>query len=810
MLRHRLITPVAILVLFGAAVFTLPAKAADSQSSQLELLSVEKIWDAAPHNAFTDLVRYKDRWVCGFREAPSHAGGVKDSRIRIITSDEGDAWESVATLEDQRGDIRDAKFGVLPDGRLMLLTALQLFDTTQQKHQSLAWYTDDLKSWDGPHDLGDPDIWAWGINFHDGVGYSIGYRTVEPRFARLYTTGADNKLVTHVEDLGVNSDYPNESSIVFDDSDTAYCLLRCSGPAQFGTAKPPYTDWTWKVMNAPVGGPEMIRLPDGRFLGGGRLYDGGQRTSLFWIDPDTAELTEALRLPSGGDTSYPGFVLQDDVLHVSYYASHEGKSSIYLAKVRIGDLLAAAEPIDIGDRLEPFVDDHLIDSFSGNATLMLHKPTDREVVISHDEPWEGNTSTYHTVFYDGLKYRMYYRGHHVEAHGSGKTKNHPEFICYAESDDGVQWTKPSLGLFEFEGSKDNNIVWANGPGIHNFAPFHDTNPDAAADAKYKAVGSKGKGLYAFKSPDAIHWELMHDAPVITDGAFDSLNLAFYDTHRQQYVDFHRHFRDGVREIKTAVSKDFIRWSEPQWLDFTGSPREHLYTNGIVAYHRAPHLFIGLPKRFIPGRNPTGHPAKGVSDAVFMSSRDGQTFHRWPEAIVRPGLQATRWINRNNLPAWGIVETASGIPGAPNELSIYTTEDYYEGDGVKLRRHTWRLDGFVSIHAPFAGGEALTKPLRFAAQDETDSPPATRLLLNVSTSAAGSVQVELLEAGEPIPGFTLKDCDTMFGDSIAMPVSWKGNSDVSTLTGKAVQVRLVLQDADVYALRFAGATENDAE
>lgn len=776
-------------------------------ASELELLSVEKIWDGGPHNAFTDLVYFQDKWVCGFREAPAHTGGVKDSRIRVIASADGKSWESVATFEDPRGDIRDAKFGVLPDGRLILLTAIQLFDTSEQKHQSLAWSSSDLQNWEGPHTVGDPDLWAWGITFHEGVGYSIGYRTVEPRLVRLYKTTDGKAFSTHVEDLGVQSSYPNESVIVFGKDGTAYCLLRCSGPAQFGTATPPYTDWSWKVMNAPVGGPEMVQLPDGRFLGGGRLYDGRVRTSLFWIDPATAELTEALTLPSGGDTSYPGFVLKDGVLHLSYYSSHEGKSSIYFAQVKVADE-STPTAINIGNRLEPFVDDYLLESLSGEAKLTLHKPVSREVVITHDQPWEGNTSTYHTVFYDGQKYRMYYRGHHVEAHGSGKIKNHPEVVCYAESEDGIHWVKPTLGLFEFEGSKENNIVWASGPGIHNFAPFYDRNPDADANAKYKAIGSHGKGLYVFKSPDAIHWELMHDEPVITDGAFDSLNLAFYDAYRGRYIDFHRHFRNGVRDIKTAVSNDFVTWSAPRWLEYTGAPAEHLYTNSIVAYHRAPHLFIGLPKRFIPDRNPTGHPAKGVSDTVFMTSRDGEHFHRWPEAIVRPGVQATRWINRNNLAAWGMVETKSDIPGAPNELSIYTTEDYYEGDGVKLRRHTWRLDGFVSIQAPFAGGEAITKPLIFAAERAGDKPGAVELRLNVSTSAAGSVKVELLEAGKPIPGLTLAECDTIFGDGIAIPVSWNGKADLSALAGKAISARLVLADADVYAIQFVPLATNE--
>jgi len=239
-------------------------------------------------------------------------------------------------LKDARGDIRDAKFAVLPDGRFMLLTALQLFDDSRQKHQSVSWLSGNLESWEGPHNVGEPDTWTWGIGFHGGNGYSIGYRTVDPRFVRLYTTTDGLEFSTVVPDLGVDNKYPNESVIVFDNaSGTAYCLLRCSGPAQFGTASPPYEKWTWTPLDAAIGGPEMIRLPDGTFLGGGRLYDGGARTSLFSIDQDAGTVKELLKLPSGGDTSYPGFVLLDDILYVSYYSSHEGKSSIYLAVLKV-------------------------------------------------------------------------------------------------------------------------------------------------------------------------------------------------------------------------------------------------------------------------------------------------------------------------------------------------------------------------------------------------------------------------------------------------------------------------------------------
>ena len=281
--------------------------------------------------------------------------------------------------------------------------------------------------------------------------------------------------------------------------------------------------------------------------------------------------------------------------------------------------------------------------------------------------------------------------------------------------------KPSLGLFEFNGSKENNIVWA-GPGTHNFAPFRDANPDCPPEARYKALGSHNKGLVAFHSPDGIHWTLVSEKPVITKGAFDSQNLAFWDAERGRYVDFHRHFAKGVRGIMTCTSDDFAHWTEPVWLEYPeGTPDEHLYTNQIAAYPRAPHIFMGFPKRFLPERRMHGNRMPGLSDGIFMTSRDGVLFHRWGEAWIRPGLQRERWVNRNNMTAWGIVETVSAIPGTPPELSVYSTEGYYRGESCGIRRHSLRLDGFVSLRAPLAGGMLTTKPLTFAATEHPQPP-----------------------------------------------------------------------------------------
>ena len=149
----------------------------------------------------------------------------------------------------------------------------------------------------------------------------------------------------------------------------------------------------------------------------------------------------------------------------------------------------AVAPIDVGSRLELFVDDHLIDQITGDAALHLHQPEPREVVLVTDEPWEGNTSGYYTVFQDDDRYRMYYRGAHFDT--EERKRAHEEVACYAESQDGIHWTKPGLGLFEFGGSTVNNIV-LDGVGTHNFTPFKDLNPNCAPGAQYKALG-RGTG-----------------------------------------------------------------------------------------------------------------------------------------------------------------------------------------------------------------------------------------------------------------------------------------------------------------------------
>jgi hypothetical protein len=392
--------------------------------------------------------------------------------------------------------------------------------------------------------------------------------------------------------------------------------------------------------------------------------------------------------------------------------------------------------------------------------------------------------------------------------------------CYAESKDGIHWIRPKLGLFEFNGSKNNNIVWDGVEG-QNFTPFKDANPACKPEQRYKAVGWDPRaggaypgGLMAFQSADGIRWTRLQPKPVITQAEFDSQNVAFWDSTRQRYVAFHRNWRNNKRGIMTTTSTDFLHWTNSVWLECRGTAQEYLYTNQITPYYRAPYLFLGFPTRYIDRgwtkatealprleyRRLRGakSPREGtaITDGMFMSSRDGNHFQLWPESFIRPGLRTTdNWFYGDNYQNWGLVETKSAIADAPKELSIYVTERYAQERGrpVNLRRYALRVDGFVSVNAPLSGGEFITKPIRFQ---------GSRLLLNYSTSAAGSIRIEVQnENGQPIPGFALADAPELYGDSLEQPALWKDGSDMKQLAGKIVRLRFLLKDADVYAIRF---------
>lgn len=421
---------------------------------------------------------------------------------------------------------------------------------------------------------------------------------------------------------------------------------------------------------------------------------------------------------------------------------------------------------DIGSRRELFVDRFLVEQEKGTQ-LKLHEPHPAPAMT---EP--ADNMEYGTVIKDGDLFRLYTR----DARGAKRDGDAPEVTRYCESRDGVRWTKPKLGLYEIDGSKENNVILHEAPFCHNFCPVLDARPSVAKEERFKALaGTVKSGLVAFASGDGIHWKKLRADPVITytkEYAFDSQNVSFWSESEACYVCYFRHFLDKkLRSVCRTTSPDYLKWSEPVPMK-PNFPGEHLYTTLTHPYFRAPHIYVALPTRF--------HPERGQStDILFMTARGAAPFDRtFREAFIRPGLDPARWGNRSNYAALNVV------PTGPNEMSIYATP---------FRRFTLRTDGFASVHAGADVGEMVTRPLRFAGKE---------LVVNYATSAGGSLRVEIQNAeGKALPGFALADCRGFVGDAIEQKVSWGKERDVGTLAGQTVRLRFVMQEADLFALQF---------
>lgn len=458
-----------------------------------------------------------------------------------------------------------------------------------------------------------------------------------------------------------------------------------------------------------------------------------------------------------------------------------------------------AKPIQLGAERELFVDHYLIDQLNGTR-LVLHAPHDEGAVLQFDKPWEGAFCGYATVIKDGDVFRLYYRG----LPGAGKDGGNDANTCYAESRDGIHWTKPNLGLFTVLGTKENNVILANAaPMTHNFSPFLDTRPNVDPAQRFKALGgTEESGLVAFVSPDGIHWKKLREKAVFSKGKFDSQNVSFWSATEKKYLCYFRTWTKigykGYRTISRTTSDDFIHWTDPVKMSFGDTPMEHLYTNQTHPYFRAPHIYVAIAARFMPkkqvlteaqakelGVNPKYF--KDCSDAVFMTSRGGNVYDRtFMEGFIRPGIGLQNWVSRTNYPALNVVQTG------PTEMSIYANENYAQPT-ANLHRYSLRLDGFISVYAPYKGGEMTTKPFIFQGKN---------LFVNFSTSAAGEIGVEFQDAdGKAIPGFSLADSQKLIGNEIERAVSWKNGEDISSLVGKPVRLHFVMKDAHLYSLHF---------
>ncbi len=342
------------MLIAGVALLTRAGVGAEAASMTVD--ESRMIWSEAPHNAFTDLHRARDGWYCTFREGAAHVS--PDGAVRILASDDGREWRSIARLTVPWADLRDPKLSETPDGR-MLLTAGALLHEAKDgvTNRSVAWLSKDGKEWDGPHEIGEPNIWMWSCERHGDAMYSFGYFKIWPptnkggrtkesspqtpgeRMIRLYRS-PDGLKWAPVTTQSYEGRYINETAITFQPDGRMIAITRReNGPeprvARIGVSAPPYTEWTWRDGNHRLNGPSICALPDGRVVAGGRWKVGPEHTRMGWVDAETGIVTPALMLPSTPETGYPSIVHHEGKLYVSYYASQDGKPSIYFAVVSL-------------------------------------------------------------------------------------------------------------------------------------------------------------------------------------------------------------------------------------------------------------------------------------------------------------------------------------------------------------------------------------------------------------------------------------------------------------------------------------------
>ncbi len=489
--------------------------------------------------------------------------------------------------------------------------------------------------------------------------------------------------------------------------------------------------------------------------------------------------------------------------------------------------------IELGTRREVCWDEALFEH-AENISVRMHKPEFRNTALTCDMPWEGNTCGYFSLIRDGSLLRLYYRGADMPLTYDGDSIAVPEdngHYCYAESLDGKTFRRVPLHICDHHGSgtsPENNILMDE--AFDNLTVFLDKNPACPKAERFKAVSGycspEYQALMLYTSADGIHFEKKGE--LLDDGAYDSMNVPFWDETRKLYYLYYRgiHRESGVgdgkwldgddsgkiiRDVRVRTSPDFQIWSEPRRIEFAPGQEDYqLYTNQVQPYYRAPHVFLGMPTRYterltdirnfphLPDyRNrkvlvkDDGRSGYAFTDCVLMTTRDGVNFRRTDEAFLTPGIQnGINWYYGDCYPALGIVETPSDRPGYPNELSIYVHENY-RAKPVQLQRYALRVDGFFSWHGDYSEGTVLTKPVTFEGEN---------LEINFATSCLGHVRIELCgEDGMPIPGY---DSGRLFGDELERPVDF--DAPLAALKGKPVRIRFTLKDAELYSFRFAPA------
>ncbi len=526
---------------------------------------------------------------------------------------------------------------------------------------------------------------------------------------------------------------------------------------------------------------------------------------------------------------------------------------VFLFLMLIGSL-SAQPALEVGSRKQLFIDTRFIESSEGIRLEVPQPRQTREKLIVADQPWERDAriASYCTIAREGDLVRLWYD---VVA-GTPPPGQNPPFmgVAYAESRDGIHFTKPVLNLVEKDGSRSNNLVMPPDTGVMTIgggSVWRDDNPRCPPEERYKSwikiYPKKGSGITGphrvFTSPDGIHWKL-DPRPVTGLRAADTQPSWFWEPRIGRYIGFSREWiREkagfGARMASYNESDDLFHWDsmtmalEPDELDSAAAPAIRIdpgrievrgedilpqratrsgaatggedqvltpfvpldfYGPGVFPYED---VYLALIPVFYHWRGSGRDTWPSTADIQLAVGRDGRHFTRpGPrQPFLRTGMDGS-WDSKWIYPVLRPIRMG-------NELWIYyfgTNHDHSsrldpaaERDENGISRAILRLDGFVAATADYAGGIFLTPAMRFEGK---------RLALNLDTGAGGYAKVEILEeSGKPIPGFTFQEADERNGNSVSMPVTWKGNPDIAALSGKAVRLHVRMRSARLYAFQF---------
>ena len=481
----------------------------------------------------------------------------------------------------------------------------------------------------------------------------------------------------------------------------------------------------------------------------------------------------------------------------------------------VGETLAQGPPktdaklLAVGGDKQLFIDELFFEESRG-IRLRVHparKTRVRNVVSEH--PWESATLNWFNVLDDGGKCRMWYECYDVDGWPTGDDTS----FCYAESADGIHWTKPKLGLVSYQDSGANNILFRQiGPQgarsrVHGTGVFRD--PNAPPERRYKAVS---QGLFRsprYKRPhriagmcsaDGLHWT-RYPTPVCEVFA-DSQDSAFWDDQLKKYVLYGRVPGGGMGR---AESDDFAHFAPlqpallPDGKDPAGSS---LYNPAALKYPYAANVYLMFPSLF-------RHAAQTL-DIRLAVSRDGVHWTR-PERVpfIRLGDQGD-FDSASLYMGQGVIRKAdelwqyySGSSLKHNEVKLETLVKLKPGEGRSYSRVVTRLDGYVSADADESGGAFTTPPLTFRGDT---------LTLNVQTRDGGALRVGLLDdQGNAVEGRSVDECHAITGDHIRAVVRWRSGADVSTRSGLPTKMRFEMKNASLYAFRFSrGAASQGRE